>query len=140
MQYVQDVKKFNLRKITEKISRIYLIIAGFAFAWFFFGAIIWGGADFGVFAIPWLVASHVVLLITLVDLPRRPRSKVSFLAYGIALIGFYSITSSLTVGAAISGNVTQANIMGILPFILFAYGIVFLVVPFGDKSSDVVSK
>ncbi len=122
--------KLSLRKITKILDYFYIpfvIVTIFSpLSSFLNSSMLW-------FMIV-MVVSLVMLILNLIDIPRRPRVPVSFFAYYGSIFVFMA-GSYLTMFGFFNPNVVFITF-----FILFTYGIIFLVVPFKNKNPEIVGK
>lgn len=97
----------------------------------FFGAITpnqWGIVEYF-----WASVSWIILVVTFIDIPKRPRSIVGFVAYWISFLSMFVL-----LGEKMLPFETR---MFILVFLgaLFVYGLIFMIVPFKNKGLEVTN-
>lgn len=129
---MQNVQKFNLRKIAKVISYVYFVaMIPAIFLVLFFGSFIsnqWGIFDYFFVFITW-----ATFVVTLIDLHKRPRSLIGFLGYGSSMF-FIAAMFNITRFSEIS-----QMLLVVLFGVFVTYGIVSIFVPFRSKNIDVNS-
>lgn len=118
-QIIKDTANFDIRRVTRKLSYVYIPIA-LIFGVTYFSSFL----RFAPILIMLVIFSIAMFILAAIDIPKRPRSFLSFFVYFLSIYIFWAI-SYMTM-LILNYNYQT----GLIFMISVIYGIIFMIVPF----------